>query len=529
MPRPLSVALFAVLFAGCAEGTLRGEGPAGGRADSGAAGADDTAAAPPGPLHDDVDIDPLLAHLDALDAIGAAHGGNRLALSPGYDASVAYVVGVLEDAGYTVTRQEFPWSAWQRTGPAALDAVGQDWADNADIAPFSGSAGGSVTAEVVPVAITLPMTGPANTSDSGCSARHWEGFPVGAIALVQRGTCTFTDKVVGAQAAGASAVILFNEGQSDRRDLLQGNMEPSTIPVLGARTAVAEAIVAALAGGPVTATLTVAAETTVGSSWNILADLPGERPEMVVVGAHLDSVAAGPGVNDNGSGTAFVLEAARLLAARGEVPANTLRFAFWGAEEAGLIGSSVYVQALGPADRAAHLANLNFDMLASPNGARFVYDGDGDSGLPGFPAPVGSALIESFFTDFFATQGQSWLPTAFDGRSDYGPFIAAGIPAGGLFSGAEQAKTALQARDFGGEAGEAYDACYHRGCDARPNVDPVLFLDLARAAAASIEAAASTPAFVDPPSRSRGPRGPVLTADPGRGPATCGGPGPLLR
>ena len=529
MPRSARAALLSALLVACAEGTLRGASSGGPAGDSGAPAGDDTGAPLPVPLHDAIEIDALLAHLDALDTIGAAHDGNRLALTPGYDESAAYVVGVLEAAGYTVTRQEFPWSAWQRTGPAALVAAGQDWADNADIAPFSGSAGGTVTAAVVPVAVTLPMTGPANTSDSGCESAHWDGFPVGAIALVQRGTCTFTDKVAAAQAAGASAVVLFNEGQSDRRDLLQGNMEPSTIPVLGARTAVAEAIVAALAAGPVEATLTVAAETTVGSTWNILADLPGERPEMVVVGAHLDSVAAGPGVNDNGSGTAFVLEAARLLAAGGQTPRNTLRFAFWGAEEAGLIGSSVYVQGLGPTERAAHLANLNFDMLASPNGARFVYDGDGDSGLPGFPAPIGSALIESFFTDFFALQGQDWLPTAFDGRSDYGPFITAGIPAGGLFSGAEQAKTARQAQDFGGEAGEAFDACYHRACDTRPNVDPVLFLDLARAAAASIEAAAATEAFVDPPSRARGPRGPLLAPDPDRTAPTCGGPGALLR
>jgi Zn-dependent M28 family amino/carboxypeptidase len=62
-------------------------------------------------------------------------------------------------------------------------------------------------------------------------------------------------------------------------------------------------------------------------------------------------------------------------------------------------------------------------------------------------------------------------PTAFDGRSDYGPFIEAGIPAGGLFTGAEDIKSAEEARLFGGTAGEAFDPCYHAACDDITNLN----------------------------------------------------------
>ena len=102
-------------------------------------------------------------------------------------------------------------------------------------------------------------------------------------------------------------------------------------------------------------------------------------------------------------------------------------------------------------------------MVGSPNYVRFVYDGDGSGEGPA--GPPGSAQIEQLFTSYFASQSLASEPTAFDGRSDYGPFIAVGIPAGGLFTGAEGVKTAAQAAVYGGTAGVAYDPCYHQACD----------------------------------------------------------------
>ena len=143
-------------------------------------------------------------------------------------------------------------------------------------------------------------------------------------------------------------------------------------------------------------------------------------------------------------------------------PINHVRFAFWGAEEEGLHGSTYYVNQLTARQQKDIAVNLNFDMIGSPNFVRFVYDGDGDAF--GTSGPSGSGTVEDVFLDYFASQGLQTEPTEFDGRSDYEAFINAGIPAGGLFSGAEDIKTAEQAAIYGGTAGTAYDACYHQAC-----------------------------------------------------------------
>ncbi|HET8823258.1 MAG TPA: M20/M25/M40 family metallo-hydrolase, partial [Thermoleophilaceae bacterium] len=209
---------------------------------------------------------------------------------------------------------------------------------------------------------------------------------------------------------------------------------------------------------------------------NVIADLPARTKtahpdQTVVVGAHLDSVAAGPGINDNGSGSAAILEIAEQL--QGVAVRNKIRFIWFSAEESGLLGSEAYVASLPARERDKIAAMLNFDMIGSPNFVRFVYDGDlSDSEPPeGGTAPEGSAQIEDLFLDYFASQGLATEPTAFDGRSDYGPFIDAGIPAGGLFTGAEGIKTAEEAEIYGGEAGDPYDPCYHLGCDDLGNLD----------------------------------------------------------
>ena len=203
---------------------------------------------------------------------------------------------------------------------------------------------------------------------------------------------------------------------------------------------------------------------------NVIAETRGGDPnKVIVVGAHLDSVGTGPGINDNGSGSAALLELAKEL--RGVYPKNKIRFVWFSAEESGLLGSEHYVASLPPAERAKIAANLNFDMIGSPNFVNFVYDGD----LSDSP-PIGedvfhpaarpfSATIEKIFLDYFKSQRIPTAPTDFDGRSDYGPFIANGIPAGGLFTGAEGIKTPEQAALWGGTAGAPFDRCYHLGCD----------------------------------------------------------------
>jgi Zn-dependent M28 family amino/carboxypeptidase len=203
------------------------------------------------------------------------------------------------------------------------------------------------------------------------------------------------------------------------------------------------------------------------TTYNVFAETTsGDDSNVVMVGAHLDSVGAGPGINDNGSGSAAILEVAEMM--RKVKTTNTVRFAWWGAEESGLVGSNFYVANLPPADLANVALYLNFDMVGSPNYVRFVYDGDGSAfGLAG---PEGSAAIEEFFEDFYAERGLAFEPTQISFRSDYAAFFNNGIPFGGPFTGAEGIKTPAQAAVYGGTAGEQYDQCYHQACDTFDNV-----------------------------------------------------------
>lgn len=213
-------------------------------------------------------------------------------------------------------------------------------------------------------------------------------------------------------------------------------------------------------------------ETRQGTTSNLIAETRGGDPgHVVMVGAHLDSAAAGYGINDNATGSAAVLEAALQYAESGAQPENKLRFAFWGAEELGLLGSRHYVDSLSSQERERIALYLNFDMVGSPNAGYFTYDGDDSEGVGAGPGPAGSARIEKLLNDAFARLGVTTGGTDFDGRSDYGSFIAAGIPAGGSFTGAGGTKTAEEARMWGGRAGSPYDPCYHRSCDTLDNVD----------------------------------------------------------
>ena len=237
---------------------------------------------------------------------------------------------------------------------------------------------------------------------------------------------------------------------------------------MGAAFVIGDELAAAEASGELTARIFVNAESENRETVNVIADSPrGRDDRVVVVGAHLDSVPEGPGINDNGSGSAAILEIARQISKLEIEPYNKLRFAWWGAEESGLLGSQYYIDNLGIQDLANIAMNLNFDMVGSPNYVSFVYDGDGSASPPA--GPLGSELIEAVFLDYFDNQGLPTEPTAFDGRSDYGPFIQVGIPAGGLFTGAEVIKTEEQAAIYGGTAGVAFDPCYHQACDTFDN------------------------------------------------------------
>ena len=415
----------------------------------------------------------IFEHLQAFQNAASANGDTRVTSSPGFVASVDYVVSRLKAAGYAPTVQAFEYpffeetapATFARTAPSARTYVLQD-----DFATMDYSGSGDVTATVQAVDLVLPPGPAPSTSNSGCEAADFAGFTAGSIALMQRGTCSFAAKAANAQAAGAVAAVIFNEGQPGRVDTVLGTLGGPgvTIPTLGTSFAVGEEL-AGLTGAVVHITTATTSEIRIGN--NVLADIRARKAgaKTIVVGGHLDSVPEGPGINDNGSGTATILEIAEAMASQRRDVRQNVRFAFWGAEEFGLLGSQHYVDNLTEAELADIGLNLNFDMLGSPNFARFVYDGDG-SDTPD-AGPAGSAEIEATFGEFFTAKGLATSPTAFDGRSDYRAFILAGIPAGGLFSGAEGVKTADDVVKFGGVLGEAYDRCYHQACDTLSNVN----------------------------------------------------------
>lgn len=411
-------------------------------------------------------------HLDAFDAIATAHNGTRASGTTGYAASRDYVVGRLRDAGYAPTVQEFTFPFFRENSPAQLEQispVATTYVNPTDFTVMTYSGSGTATGTAVAVDTTFT---PTATGTSGCETSDFTGFPAGAVALIQRGSCPFGAKALNAEKAGASGVIIFNTGVPGSTGPIAGTLGAPdvTIPVVGARFSLG----AELDGTVVR--LTTDTESEFRQTWNVFAETAtGDPDNVVMAGAHLDSVLAGAGVNDNGSGSATVLEVAEQMAKT--KPTNKVRFAWWGAEELGLLGSRHYVTDLDthdPETLADIALYLNFDMVGSPNYVRFVYDGD-NSRFPVGPGaaagPAGSGTIERLFHDYFAGEQLASEETPFSGRSDYGPFIAEGVPAGGLFTGAEGVKTQAQADTFGGTAGVAYDVCYHKACDDLSNVN----------------------------------------------------------
>jgi Zn-dependent M28 family amino/carboxypeptidase len=428
-----------------------------------------------------VTADAIMDHLAELQKIADNNGNTRASGTLGYDASVDYIASLLLAAGYEVTQQNFLFNSFRELSDPVFEQVSPNeltYEPNVDFftAEYSGS--GDVTAPLQAVDLVLPPGEEASTSNSGCEAEDFADFVVGNIALVQRGTCDFSVKAHNAFAVGAVGVIIFNEGQEGRTETLAatlGDTFSDPLPVIGTSFEIGNELAALVAADEVM--IHLATDTLIEldvPTQNLIAETPTGRDDRVVMaGAHLDSVPAGPGIHDNGSGSAALLELALQIADSDIEPRNAIRFAWWGAEEAGLVGSQFYVDSLTKSQAKDIELYLNFDMIGSPNYARFVYDGDGSAF--GIKGPAGSRSIEEVFEDFFASQGLASEPTAFDGRSDYDAFITAGIPAGGLFTGAEDNKTADQVGLYGGlstfeDELVAYDPCYHQACDS---LDPI--------------------------------------------------------
>jgi Zn-dependent M28 family amino/carboxypeptidase len=386
-----------------------------------------------------VTADAMMVHLVKLQQIAYANGGNRAVGTSGYDASVDYVADALRAKGFDVQIPEFELRFPFADPPALM--VGES---KIEAKPLEYTVG------TPPEGVTGPLVAAPVDDSPGCTASDYDGMAVaGAVVLVDRGRCPFGDKQLAAADRGAAALIVADNVDDDRSGATLGEQTHVTIPVV----TISKADGARLRASLGTATIKMNAGVRVEKTRNVLAQTKTGSPrDVVMVGGHLDSVPAGPGIDDNGSGVAAVLETALQM------------------------GSSAnYVQSLS-ADELKDIAlYLNFDMLASPNPAYFTYDGDQsaarDPQLPAPRVPEGSAGIERTLVAYLKSTGKTAQDMSFDGRSDFDAFTRAGIPTGGLFSGAEAKMTAEQAALWGGTADQPYDPNYHQRTDTLDHIN----------------------------------------------------------
>ncbi|PJE22966.1 MAG: peptidase M28 [Mycobacterium sp.] len=439
MTRPLAVLLLTLLIAACATTHPPARQPA--------------AAPDPGrSLAAKVTADGMFVHLRALQEIANANKGNRTTGTPGYDASVDYVVKALRGKGFDVSTPQFERMRNVSEGKPTLTVGGRSFpVDQA-----------SLLVRTPPGGLTGQVVRP--TQAAGCGAGDYAAaLPKGAIAVVDDSRCSVVDKQNAAVGKGAAAVIVISQpsGQGAPPTLFNpGYYNQLTVPVavVGANGA------AALKASTASVRLVLDAENVRVVSRNVLAQTKtGSANEVVMVGTHLDSPAESPGINNAGSGVAAVLETALQL---GPLPpvANAVRFAFWGAAENGLNGSMDYVFSLDNNALNDIALYLNFDMLGSPNPGFFTDDGDqsGPAG-PGVAAsdiPEGSAGIERTLAGYLNLTGKRPADMPLNTRTDYHPFLVAGVPVGGMNTGASQTKTTVQARLWGGQPGAAFDPNY---------------------------------------------------------------------
>ncbi|KAA8884292.1 M28 family peptidase [Nocardia colli] len=425
-------------------------------------------------LANEVSGDGAWQHLTAISGLTMALGGNRLSGSPAYEASAQYLAARLTAAGYQVTRQQFSFPDYDIQSETGSVTAPQARPLHPVIARFSRpTPNGGLNA-----ALSLP-TG----KDTGCSADDYANTDVrGKIVLVRVGDCFITQKQLVAAEVGAAAMLMNGDTPNPTLNLRYRMVPPADarIPTATLSRGEAEQLIGEVTAGPVQLTLDLRGAEIQTNTFNLIADTPtGRADNMIVVGAHLDSVDTGPGINDNGSVAAVNLETALRLAPYRDQVRNKVRFAWWAAEEKGLAGSQFYVDRLSPEQRKNTALYLNAEMIGSPNFARQVYNGKTANGS----GPAGSDQISALINGYFAERNLPTVGLILDGRSDHSPFIDAGIAAGGVNGGADTVKKADWVQMFGGVEGEMLDRCYHQACDNLDNINRTSFDQFGRALA----------------------------------------------
>jgi len=438
-------------------------------------------------ISDAMTITDMMGTLSALQSLSKDYDFSRSVIR-GYNASTQYIMQQLAQfaPSLQVTQEFFQVPIEEETAPPYLARFGTDPLDyrlgiDYNTMSYSGSSPFDTTLLVANVSFAL------DPFHLGCDPMDWQNYPFSLIAIAQRGNCSFYQKAMNAETAGASALIVY-DNQVEPLPFVtvappSGSVQV-TIPVFIVTLSVGTSLLALYESPIEIVELGLNAsfyyEDVITS--NVIATSPGgDASNVVVVGSHLDSVPVGPGINDNGSGSAANLAMAKLFHSLKIKPVNKVVFAWWGAEEIGLLGSTYYVENMrdnNPSQFANLVANLNFDMLGSPNPIRGIYNGSQDP----WQNP-GSPVIQGLFDEYFQMEKLSTILVDFSGRSDYAAFLENGIPAGGLFSGAEEPKTDQMRNLFGGSLDVALDVCYHEPCDTTDNIDQTVYLQHGQAAA----------------------------------------------
>ena len=417
---------------------------------------------------ENISLDGMMTHLSALQQIANDNGGTRSISSPGYQASLEYVQDLLtQQTNYLLEVQPFSVNITKQLADPIFEMESpsyQEYQTPLEYSPMQYSGSGNVTSE----SIGIP--------NLGCNFDDFNTFESGKIALISRGNCTFQLKTENAVNAGAIGVLIYN--YMDQTSSVQGTLgEPFDIPVFGLTYSLGQQL---LYSPSSVLHMNYSSETSTIVTANLIAETQGGNSDsIVIVGSHLDSVDAGPGINDNGSGSSANLQMALQFLSEVEF-VNKVRFIWYGAEEEGLLGSTFYVENLTQNEKDNIALNLNFDMLGSPNYIRGVLNGT-DSTIPG------SAVIMNTFIEYFNQVDLTYDIIPFTGRSDYGPYLDAGIAAGGIETGAELIKDEDGRKKFGGMANTPYDPCYHQACDTIENVNTEVLLQTAQGAAYALQ------------------------------------------
>ncbi|CAF0810196.1 unnamed protein product [Adineta steineri] len=460
-------------------------------------------------LAETIRIDDLMNHLKQFQRIADESNGNRAINTRGFNETVNYIYNYLQNqvSGLKVKRETFQIRNFALAkDPILLSLI------NGTVKNFTYSSN-LARSEFTYVNYSTSTNFAdyvrvINIPNLGCTADDWKNVS-GLVALVKGGgTCTYAEKGLLAANSGIRALLFYNHGEKfySLAPIITRLRYNNQLPALFLSYAAGQALAdAALVGATVKLQIELQNLGTYPVD-NICADtINGDPKQTIVVGSHSDGVQVGPGINDNGSGTAANLVLATNLARLYQTTTYIkykyrIRFCWWAAEEIGLAGSSYHVQNARNATVIGerlqdYLLNLNFDMAGSPNFIFGIYDAKtAINGTPSIALP-GSTKITELYRDWFIKQNLPWDFRDFNGRSDYGPFLAAGIAAGGVATGSDAIKTAAQREKYqqsvgknnAGFAGAALDPCYHQPCDTIKNIHLFGYENLVQAAAYGLE------------------------------------------